>query len=120
MTFFPWENGRKGSGQVGCIAFRIPKGRLAEWQEYLESKGVETTVTQLFGKDTLEFQDIHYLDIALVEGDEEAETRAILGFHGTVLLSANPDETADFLDKHLGLQPYLQLANHYSYVTTGE
>ncbi|MGT2866505.1 VOC family protein [Streptococcus fryi] len=123
MTFFPWENGRigrKGSGQVGRIAFRIPKGRLTEWQDYLESKGFETTVTQLFGKDTLEFQDMHYLDIALVEGDEEAETRAILGFHGTVLLSANPDDTAVFLGGHLGLKPYLELADHYSYVTTGE
>lgn len=122
MTFFPWERahfGRKGSGQVGRIAFRIPKGSMTEWQSYLETKGVKTEVTQLFGKDTLEFQDVHTLDIALVEGEEIAETRAILGFHGSVLLSANPEGTGEFLEKHLGLVHHLDLPDYVSYLTTG-
>lgn len=107
ITFFPWKHathGRKGGGQIGRIAFRVPKGRLTEWEHYLFAKGTETTRTQLFGQDTLEFSDPHTLDLALVETDVEQETRAIYDFHGVVDLSENPSATEKLLSKDIGLQ----------------
>lgn len=106
MTFFPWERnfyGRKGSGQIGRIAFKVPSGKLQQWEHYLFAKGIETTLTHLFDKPTLEFQDIHRLDLALVETEEENDSRAILGFYGVVLLSNDPDATKKFVTDDLGL-----------------
>lgn len=119
MTFFPWERnflGRKGSGQIGRIAFRIPKGSMKEWEYFLYAKGVETKRTQLFGRDTLEFSDFHTLDLALVESEKIANSRSILGFHGTVILSAKPSKTQSFLEKTIGVR---KLSNTY-YETLGD
>lgn len=107
ITFFPWTNnnyGRKGSGQVGRIAFRVPQGSLNHWQEHLTSKDIQVEITQLFGKDTLEFEDIHGLDLAIVEGEETADNQDILGFHGSVLLSSNPEGTKELLTSRMGLR----------------
>lgn len=106
LTFFPWKHatqGRKGGGQIGRIAFRVPKGFLKEWEHYLFAKGIETTRTQLFGQDTLEFSDPHSLDLALVETDVVDETRAIYDFHGVAILSENPTATKSLLTNDLGL-----------------
>lgn len=106
MTFFPWEKGfegQKGSGQVGRIAFSVPKNSLENWQSSLEKAGVAVTKTNLFNRPTLEFQDPHTLDLALVETKEEADNQQILGFYGAVLLSGFPEKTADLLTQHMGL-----------------
>ncbi len=106
ITFFPWTNdnyGRKGSGQVGRIAFRVPKGSLDSWKEHLIAQDLEVETTQLFGKSTLEFDDIHGLELAIVEGEETAENNEIVGFHGSVLLSRNPAGTKKILTDLMGL-----------------
>lgn len=123
MTFFPWENaklGTKGSGQVGRIAFRIPKDTIGEWELYLANSGVEVVRTNLFGKETLEFQDPHTLDLALVESDETSDSRDILGFHGSVLLSSNPEGTAKTLADNLGLEKMEDVEGHYLFETVGK
>lgn len=107
ITFFPWTNGlvgRKGSGQVGRIAFRIPAGSMASWKSHLAEQNIEASMTELFGRETLEFQDVHGLDLALVEGEQELADNGILGFHGAVLLSSHPEGTKDFLTQKLGLK----------------
>lgn len=107
MTFFNWERGhqgRKGSGQVGRIAFAVPKGSLATWKADLQELGIEVEETDLFNKPTLEFQDVHTLDLALVEKDVEGDTKDILGFYGAVLLSGKPGQTAHLLTHHMGLE----------------
>ena len=107
MTFFNWVNaheGRVGSGQVGRIAFRIPKGSLGAWKERLTENLISVTETQLFNQPTLEFTDFHMLDLALVEGDETRSNDEILGFHGSVLLSSKPDATASTLIDDMGLE----------------
>ena len=56
ITFFNWVNaheGRVGSGQVGRIAFRIPKGSLDYWKTYLEEKQIDVRLTGLFNGATL-------------------------------------------------------------------
>ncbi|UTB79904.1 VOC family protein [Staphylococcus carnosus] len=106
ITFFNWPNehrGRVGSGQVGTIAFRIPKGSMDRWQAWLKDKGVDSKISGLFDDATLEFKDVHGLSLALVEGEEESDDDAILGFHGTELLSADPEGTRSTLVDDMGL-----------------
>lgn len=106
ITFFNWVNayeGRVGSGQVGRIAFRIPKGSLDYWKTYLEEKQIDVRLTGLFNGATLEFTDYHGLALALVEGTEEADNHKIIGFHGSMLLSSKPDVTLRTLTDDMGL-----------------
>ena len=106
ITFFPWAKahpGRVGSGQVGTIAFRIPKDSSAYWQEHLAKHQVTVQESTLFDRPTLELHDQHDLSLALVEAEESAETPAIVGFHGAVLLSAQPEATIQTLADDLGL-----------------
>ncbi|EGQ4082790.1 ring-cleaving dioxygenase [Staphylococcus pseudintermedius] len=123
MTFFPWANaykGRVGSGQVGRIAFRIPKNSKDYWVQHLNDNNVETTETELFRRPTIEFEDIHGLDLALVESDEESDTNKILGFHGSVLLSLRPVETLKELVDDLGLTELEHDADHFHFETAGD
>ncbi len=106
MTFFNWKNehqGRVGSGQVGRIAFRIPKGSMGYWNERLTSFDIDFKISRLFLAPTMEFEDTHGLAIALVESTIENETPAILGFHGTALLTSQPKQTVETLRDDLGL-----------------
>lgn len=122
ITFFNWlvdRPGRKGSGQVGRIAFRIPKGTMADWQAHLNTLDIKTTITQLFDKDTLEFDDVHGLELALVEGNETADNKDIIGFHGAVLLSSQPEATSSLLTEGLGLTPIQTNSQSFHYETVG-
>lgn len=123
ITFFPWTNdnyGRKGSGQVGRIAFRVPKGSLNNWLEHLTVQNIQVETTQLFGKDTLEFDDIHGLELAIVEGNVAASNDDIFGFHGSVLLSSNPNGTKELLADLMGLKELNIEGQNHHYETTGE
>ncbi len=122
ITFFPWSNenyGRKGSGQVGRIAFRVPEGRLSDWKNRLDAKGIKTEVTRLFGKETIEFDDVHGLELAIVEGEEAAETDQIFGFHGAVLLSGNPEGTKELLTGEMGLNALDMDDQNHHFETAG-
>lgn len=123
ITFFPWttaSRGRVGSGQVGRIAFRVPKGSLGYWNERLTSFNIEFQVTQLFLKPTIEFFDPHGLSLALVEGDDAGKDERILGFHGTTLLSSSPKQTVKTLMDDLGLIQLSETEETYHLETVGE
>lgn len=123
MTFFNWDNearGRVGSGQVGRIAFRIPKGSMAYWNERLTGFNVNFTVSRLFLAPTIELEDPHNLAIALVESDMEADSPAILGFHGAALLSSQPKQTIETLRDDLGLVLEKEDETAAHLVTVGE
>lgn len=123
ITFFPWTNknkGRKGSGQVGRIAFRVPKGSLGYWQERLTTQNILVETTQLFAKDTLEFDDSHGLELAIVEGENSSTNHDILGFHGAVLLSSNPQATKTLLTGLMGLKELENSNQHDHFETVGE
>lgn len=120
MTFFNWETGRigrKGSGQVGRIAFRIPKGSLETWKERLRKEYISYEETTLFNRPTLEFQDVHALELALVEVDETSKKQHILGIHGAVLNSAVPEATVRLLTHHMGLKE-IERDNDYVHLET--
>jgi len=123
ITFFPWTNGnygRKGSGQVGRIAFRVPKNSLDEWHNHLTKQNIKVEKTQLFNQDTLEFDDIHGLELAIVEGEETANDSNIISFHGAVLLSINPEGTEELLTGTMGLKKIESTNMHRHYETVGE
>lgn len=120
MTFFNWESGRlgrKGGGQVGRIAFRIPKGSLETWKERLGKKHIAFKETVLFNRPTLEFQDVHTLELALVEVDQISDKENILGIHGAVLNSAAPEATVRLLSYHMGLKE-INRDNDYVHLET--
>lgn len=123
ITFFNWPNdakGEVGGGQIGRIAFRIPKGSMEEWAEHLNSHAIETEVTQLFNQDTLEFIDVHGLALALVEGENKAETKAIEDLHGTVYLSLKYEESADAIENTLNLERVAEDEQAIHFETHGE
>lgn len=123
MTFFSWigkDEAKKGSGQVGRIAFKIPKNTLDYWKNHLEDHNVNYKMTDTFGKVTLEFSDVHNIDLALVEGDKEASEPDILGFYGTVILSRSPEKSAKNLTDILGLEPIESSDDYLFFQTIGE
>ena len=123
ITFFPWPNdnyGWKGSGQVGRIAFRVPLGSLDYWEEYLISQNIEVIKTRLFSQDTLEFKDVHGLELAIVESNQVANSKKILGFHGTVLLSGNSKATKELLINVMGLKELENDEKNFRFETNGK
>jgi glyoxalase family protein len=117
ITFFPWAGayqGKIGDGQVGVTSYVVPQGALGFWEERLENFNVSFTKTERFGEEYLVFDDPHGLHLEIVEREEgEANTwtfggvtseYAIKGFGGATLLSARPDQTAELLEKVMGLE----------------
>ncbi len=93
-------------------------GSSAYWQEHLAKHQVTVQESTLFDRPTLELHDQHDLSLALVEAEESAETPAILGFHGAVLLSAQPEATIQTLADDLGLDIFNQ-TNKSTHLHTG-
>lgn len=124
LTFFNWPNARKGrigNGQVERIAFRIPKDTRHEWKVHLVTHQIKVEETMLFDRETLEFNDIHGLPLALVETEEDypSENLQIIGFHGVTLLTGNPEATLNTLVNDMGFNQMKQDENHVHLETVG-
>ena len=117
ITFFPWVGARKGiigGGQVGVTTYLIPRGSMPFWLERLIRFNIKTTITQRFGETYLSFNDIHGLQLELVERETLTKNdwtfgavtsnMAIQGFGGGILLSTNYLATEKTLTKTLGLE----------------
>jgi len=117
ITFFPWANayqGKTGDGQVGVTSYVVPEGAMAFWEQRLEKFNILLTKTERFGEKYLQFNDPHGLRLEIVERAEgELNSRtfggvtpevAIKGFGGATLFSAQPDKTAELLEKVMGLE----------------
>lgn len=117
ITFFPWVGARQGiigDGQVGVTSYAVPKGTMEFWEQRLEKFNVAFSKTERFGEQYLQFSDPHALHLEIVERAEgEANNwafggitpeTAIKGFGGAILLSAQPNETAELLEKVMGLE----------------
>lgn len=117
ITFFPWAGARPGiigDGQVGVTSYVVPTGAFKFWEQRLEKFNVPFTKMERFGEQYLEFDDPHGLHLEIVER-EEGEVNswnfggitpevAIKGFGGATLLSTQPHNTADLLEKVMGLE----------------
>ncbi|MFB5761910.1 ring-cleaving dioxygenase [Paenibacillus medicaginis] len=117
ITFFPWANAYKGTigdGQVGVTSYVVPKGAMKFWEERLEHFKVQFSKMERFGEQYLEFDDPHGLHLEIVEREEGEPNSwsfggitsdvAIKGFGGATLLSAHPEQTAELLEKVMGLE----------------
>ena len=117
ITFFPWAGARQGvigDGQVGITSYVVPKGAMEFWENRLKKFDVAYTKMTRFGEQYVEFDDPHGLHIELVEREEGELNNwtfgevtpevAIKGFGGAVLLSAQPQKTAELLEHVMGLE----------------
>ncbi|MFP3121437.1 ring-cleaving dioxygenase [Ectobacillus funiculus] len=117
ITFFPWAGARQGvigDGQVGVTSYVVPRGAMEFWENRLEKFNISYTKMERFGEKYLEFDDPHGLHLEIVEreggevntwtfGDVTPDV-AIKGFGGATLLSVQPNETAELLEKVMGLE----------------
>ncbi|MGG3468430.1 ring-cleaving dioxygenase [Neobacillus pocheonensis] len=133
ITFFPWPDAYKGvigDGQVGVTSYVVPKGSMEFWEKRLEKFKVSYTKIERFGEQYLEFDDPHGLHLEIVEreeGDinpwiigEVTPDVAIKGFGGATLLSAQPDKTAELLEKVMGLELVAKEGDFVRYRSTAE
>lgn len=91
----------------------IPVGAMAFWRERLTKFKVAFTEMERFGEQYLEFDDPHGLHLELVEREAGERNEwtfggvtpevAIKGFGGATLLSTHPEQTAELLEKVMGL-----------------
>jgi len=119
MTFFPWENmrrGKVGTGQVSRTAFRVPEGSLEFWEERFDEYGVDyDDRVERFGETVLPFRDPDGLpvELAAVEIPDDDPTvpwtefvdaeHAIRGFHSVTLWLGEPYQTEELL-RTMGLE----------------
>jgi glyoxalase family protein len=116
LTFFPFEGarpGRPGRGQAIATAFAVPPGSLDYWEDRLAASAAAVEErTERFGAGVLPFADPDGQPLELVEADSPIAPwsdgpvpaeRAIRGFFGVTLHSAEPDATANVLEL-LGFQ----------------
>ncbi len=124
MTFFPWQNAKKGeigAGQVGTTTFAIPKGSKAFWQDRLEKYNVSYKNTSRFDQTYLSFEDPHGLQLELTEIESSIistwtfngvkQDHAIIGFAGATLLSASYSKTNNYWKMRLVLNTLEKMVN---------
>lgn len=73
ITFFPWEGGaggRPATRGVTEVAYAVPEGSLAYWQDRLKEHRIEAAPTEREGAPGLTFSDPDGLRLALVEAAE--------------------------------------------------
>lgn len=116
LTFFPWEkqpHGRIGAGQVGTARLAVPARSLDFWRGRLKSFDIPFKAGTVFGEPVLFFEDPDGLRLDLVGSETEARgeafggigrEEAIIGLAGAVLLSSQPERTADVLRDLLGME----------------
>ncbi|CAM4033032.1 ring-cleaving dioxygenase [Paenibacillus alkaliterrae] len=133
ITFFPWENSRKGrigGGQVGVTTYVVPADAFDFWKERLAKLKVAAEVTERFGERYLAFADPDGLKLELVARAEGPASKwafggvpaskAIKGFGGAILYSTSPDKTADLLANVMGLKKVGQEGAYARYKATGD
>ncbi|WP_337018665.1 ring-cleaving dioxygenase [Oceanobacillus massiliensis] len=133
ITFFPWAGayqGKVGDGQVGVTSYAVPKGALSFWEERLGKFHISFNKTERFGETYLTFDDIHGLHLELVEREEGTKNAwsigdvtpevAIKGFAGATLLSSNPGQTMNLLEKVMGYEKIGEEAGLVRYKSFGD
>ena len=119
LTFFVWPDvpkGRKGTGEVGTIAFFIPEQSIDYWVEHLSQQNALVAGPNIhFGEQLLSIFTPEGLTLELVahrvadqfrgwkDGPVPAE-HAIRGFHGVTLMEANLEHTSTMLTEVLGFE----------------
>lgn len=133
ITFFPWENSRKGKvggGQVGYTTYVVPADAFDFWRERLAKLNVAFTQTSRFGEQYLQFEDPDGLKLEIVAREQGAESKwafggipvskAVKGFGGAILYSTAPAQTAELLVNVMGLEKVGQEGAYARFKATGD
>lgn len=117
ITFFPWGDaykGKIGDGQAGVTSYAIPSGAMSFWEQRLKKFAVPFKKSKRFNEEYLQFDDVHGLQLELVEREAGSRSSwefgdvtrdvAIKGLGGVTLYSANSDKTAELLTEVIGLE----------------
>lgn len=117
LTFFAWGNvrrGVRGNGETNAVAYNVPSGSLAFWQERLKQHGVTPNpIEERFGQKALAFTDPDGMGVELVENANppaiqhwEAgpipQAYALRGFHSVTLWLDDVEPTAALLTQGMG------------------
>lgn len=99
LTFFPHEGrpGLAGPGQVSVTAYRVPKGRLEEWEQRLREADVSYQVEERFGHRLLSFLDPHGMGLEIWESESETSER-LGSFAGAVISLVDSAATQELLE----------------------
>ena len=132
LTFFPWENVRKGQAGVGMateIGYSVPNGSLEFWTKRFDELNVKhQAISERFGEQYLQFEDPDGLLLNLVASNAEdnrkpwttaevKEAVATKGFHSAVLTVRNAEPTAKVLTDIFGYQFSTKEGNRYRFST---
>ncbi|KRE53606.1 ring-cleaving dioxygenase [Paenibacillus sp. Soil522] len=133
ITFFPWENSRKGKvggGQVGYTTYVVPADAFDFWRERLAKLNVTFTQTSRFGEQYLQFADPDGLLLEIAAREQGAESKwafggipaskAVKGFGGAILYSTAPAQTAELLVNVMGLEKVGQEGAYARFKATGD
>ncbi|WP_139996712.1 MULTISPECIES: ring-cleaving dioxygenase [Paenibacillus] len=133
ITFFPWENSRKGKiggGQVGYTTYVVPAHTLDFWKERLTKLNVDFAQTSRFGEEYLQLADPDGLKLEIVAREQGAQSqwafggvpaeKAIKGFGGAILYSTNAAQTAALLVNVMGLEKVGEEGGYARFKSTGD
>ena len=119
LTFFSWPDaprGRKGTGEVGTIAFSIPENSLDYWLERLNSRNVVAVgprrhfgeqVLTVFTPDGLTLELVAHREADTYRGWQDGPVppeHAIRGLHSVTLMEADLARTSRVLTEMLGFE----------------
>jgi glyoxalase family protein len=118
ITFFPWGShaprGRAGVGQAVVVSYAAPEDSKEFWRERFAAAGLEHSVTERFGKWTIESADPDGMIVGIVgdfaggrPGRRDVPVpadMALSGFHAVTLRVRDAAPTARVLEESLGMR----------------
>jgi glyoxalase family protein len=131
LTFFAWPNmrrGVRGNGETNAVAYNVPSGSLAFWQQHLSRNGITPeSVEKRFGEDMLAFDDPDGMRLEFIETNnlpkinfwEEGpipQQYALHGFHSVTLWLENIEPTAELLTSQMGYQAEGQERDRFRFI----
>jgi glyoxalase family protein len=119
LTFFSWPDapkGRKGTGEIGTIAFSIPEQSIDFWIEHLSRQNALVggpnvhfgeKVLSIFTPDGVTLELVAHREADRFSGWKDGPVpaeHAIRGMHGVTLMEANLELTSSMLTEVLGFE----------------
>ncbi len=135
LTFFSWPDapkGRKGTGQIGAVAFSIPENSLDYWMERISSHDVlvvgprihfEEQVLTVFTPDELRLELVAHREAGKYSGWKDGSVPAeyaIRGLHSVTLMEADLGPTSLVLTEVLGFEFVGAEGDRYRFKIGGE
>ena len=117
LTFFAWPNmrrGVRGNGETNTVAYNVPIGSLAFWQERFKQNGMAPgAIENRFNQNVLLFTDPDGMNLELVEVENLPAIQhwedgpipreyALHGFHSVTLWVDEAEPTASLLTEGMG------------------